>query len=55
MSQLLLGVDVGGGGVRCVLADAETGRTTAVQHGLPTRRVDGIAMGLDLDVEAAWA
>ncbi|MBW2387765.1 MAG: FGGY-family carbohydrate kinase [Deltaproteobacteria bacterium] len=51
----LLGIDLGGGGVRCLLVDVGTGETTvASQSWRFPRASDPLGLGFDLDLEAIW-
>jgi sugar (pentulose or hexulose) kinase/phosphoglycerate dehydrogenase-like enzyme/ribulose-5-phosphate 4-epimerase/fuculose-1-phosphate aldolase/putative sterol carrier protein len=50
--RLLMGIDLGGGSVRCVLLDAETGACAASALEFHSDAADGL--GYDIDTELLW-
>jgi sugar (pentulose or hexulose) kinase len=52
----LMGLDLGGGGVRCLLVDVESGARTTAARPVAPRPAPGLAgIGWDLDLAAIWA
>ncbi len=51
-SEVWLGVDVGGSGIRCLFVDRQTGESMCRVRPLVTRAAPG--GGVDLDLEASW-
>ena len=51
----VMGLDIGGGGGRCLLADVETGATTTVARAWSYRAIPAIPMAAEVDVPRVWS
>ena len=55
MSRLLMGIDLGGGSVRCVLLDVETGARSECALAIGSHSAEGGGgLGWDLDTDELW-
>ena len=55
MSQaFLMGLDLGGGGVRCLLVDPDGGAPITATRPWASRRSASVPLGSDYDPEATW-
>ncbi len=50
-----MGLDIGGGGGRCLVVEVETGRVTTAFRSWTNRPAPGVPLGAELDVTHAWA
>ena len=50
----LMGLDLGGGGIRCLLVDAETGETHATSRNWSAQPLTDPPAGAEYDAEATW-
>ncbi len=56
MSQrYLMGLDLGGGGVRCLLVDPDSGRAVSALRPVRSRRTPGVAMAWEFDPAEVWS
>ncbi len=52
--RFLMGIDLGGGSVRCVLLDAETGALTESALAIGAHSAEGGGLGWELDTDELW-
>jgi autoinducer 2 (AI-2) kinase len=53
--SFLIGLDLGGGGLRCLLASPDSGRVVTASRPWAPRTLPGALMGFEYDADATWA
>jgi autoinducer 2 (AI-2) kinase len=52
--SFLMGLDLGGGGLRCLVVGTDTGRASTAYRAWASQPATGVPMGMEYDADATW-